>query len=231
MDKKQGQLIVIDGIDGSGKTTQIELLTKYLSGKNIPFEIINFPRYGDNEYGKLIRRYLAGEFGQSVNPYLVAAIFAGDRLLAKPLIESWLAEGKVVLANRYVSSSKAHLSAKLPEDQRKKFMEWIDQLEYQTNGMPKPDLNILLDVDPAVGQKNALSKNTSDIHEKDLAHEEKAAKIYFELSRSEENWVVVNCMQNDKMSPKEEIHREILKVLSKARALRAQVARYRALKI
>ena len=148
--KNIGKLIVIDGIDGSGKTTQIELLGKYLSEKNIPYEVINFPRYGENIYADLITRYLEGEFGSinEINPYLMALTFAGDRLLAKPLIEGWLAAGKVVIANRYVSASKAHLGANLPEDQRENFMEWVDKLEYETNSTPKPDLNILLNVDP-----------------------------------------------------------------------------------
>ncbi len=214
----KGKLIVIDGIDGSGKTTQIELLRQYLAsqGPTLQVEVINFPRYEDNEYGKLIRRYLEGEFGsiKDVNPYLVALAFAGDRVLAKPLIENWLNERKIVIANRYVSSSKAHLGANLPEYERENFMEWIDQLEFQTNGMPKPNLSILLNIDPAVGQKNALIKNSPDIHEKDLTHGEKAAKIYLELSKSEENWVVVNCMIDDKMRPKEDIQKDITSILN-----------------
>ncbi len=215
MDKKQGRLIVIDGIDGSGKTTQIELLKQYLASQGLALqvEVINFPRYEDNEYGKLIKRYLEGEFGD-VSPYLISLAFAGDRFLARPLIEEWLREGKIVIANRYVSSSKAHLSTNLPEEKRKEFMEWIDRLEYQINGMPKPDLNILLNVDPKIGQKNALSKNLPDIHEKSIQHEEKAAKIYLDLSRTEGNWVVVNCMIGDKMRPKEDIQKDITVILN-----------------
>ena len=213
--KNIGKLIVIDGIDGSGKTTQIELLGKYLSEKNIPYEVINFPRYGENIYADLITRYLEGEFGSinEVNPYLMALVFAGDRLLAKPLIEGWLAAGKVVIANRYVSASKAHLGANLPEDQRENFMEWVDKLEYETNSMPKPDLNILLNVDPKIGQKNAQGNNQPDIHEQDLSHLSKAAKIYLELPQVEENWQVVECMEDGKMKPKEEINKLLVEIL------------------
>ena len=214
MSLRMVKLIVIDGIDGSGKTTQIELLTQYLASQGQALQTISFPRYEDNIYGKLIKIYLEGEFGNinNVNPYLMALAFAGDRLLAKPLIESWLREGKVVIANRYVSSSKAHLGANLPENQKEKFMEWIDKLEYQTNGLPKPDLTILLKVDPKSGQENVKEKHQPDMHEKDLSHEEKATKIYLELSKMEENWVVVNCMIGDKMRPKEDIQGDITSI-------------------
>ncbi len=214
-----GKLIVIDGIDGSGKTTQIELLKKYFAsqGRILEVKVISFPRYEDNLYGKLIRRYLEGEFGTTtqVNPYLVALAYAGDRVLAKPQVEAWLNKGKVVIANRYVSSSKAHLGAHLPGEhyQREEFMSWIDQLEYQTNGLPKPDLTILLNVDPKIGQKNVAGKH-KDIHEQDIQHLSEAAKIYLELSQAEENWQVVNCMEGDKMQTKEKIHQKITAILN-----------------
>ncbi len=210
----KGKLIVIDGIDGSGKTTQVSLLSQYLAGKNITHEVISFPRYEDNLYGDLIRRYLGGEFGVDVNPYLISLAFAGDRALAKPEIENWLNEGSVVIANRYVSASKAHLGANLAENERENFMEWIYQLEYQTNGIPKPDLNIFLNIDPKIGQQNVKVKHNPDMHEKNIEHEEMANKIYLELTQAEENWVVVNCMIGDKMRPKEDIHKEIIVILN-----------------
>lgn len=211
-----GKLIVIDGIDGSGKTTQIELLGKYLLEKNIPFEIINFPRYGENLYADLVTRYLEGEFGSNseVNPYLIALAYGGDRVLARPLIENWLNSGKLVIANRYVSASKAHLGANLPEGKRENFIKWIDELEYQTNGIPKPDLNILLKIDPKTGQENALRDHMVDMHEESIEHEEKAAKIYLELSQSEENWKIVDCMAEGKMKSKKDIYQEITHILS-----------------
>jgi len=210
----KGLLIVIDGIDGSGKTTQVKLLTQTLASKGTPCEVISFPRYEDNLYGKLIRRYLEGEFGSinEVNPYLMALAFAGDRTLAKPLIENWLQEGKLVIANRYVSASKAHLTANLPEDKREEFMRWIDELEYETNGLPKEDLTILLNVDPKTGQENVKGEH-KDIHEQDLKHLEQAAKIYLELSKSEQNWKVAECAKDGKMVDKENISKLLLEIL------------------
>lgn len=212
---KKGKLFVFEGIDGSGKTTQVELLKKFLHSKRLSCETISFPRYGENKEANLVADYLRGNLGNlfGVDPFLLAKAYAGDRLLAKPLIEGWLKEGKMVIVNRYVSSSKAHLGANLDEEKRAGFMRWVDELEYQTNGIPKPDLTILLDVDPLVGQKNASKDHKVDIHEKDIEHESQASKIYLELSQAEENWVILDCMENGQMKPKEEIHKELLQVL------------------
>ena len=213
----KGNLVVIDGVDGSGKTTQVNLLSKYLAEKNIPYEVISFPQYGKNEYSKKIKDYLEGHLGKlaEVDPYFIAKEYASDRLTAKDLIKSWLMMGKLVIANRYVSASKAHLGANLPDEKKEEFMEWIDRLEYQTNGMPKPDLTILLKVDPKIGQENALKDHLTDIHEKSLEHEEKAAKIYFKLSQAEENWFVVDCMKDGGMKSPEDIQNEILRIVNK----------------
>lgn len=214
MDKKQGRLIVIEGIDGSGKTTQIDLLVKYLSDRNIPFETISFPQYGKNEYADKVYDYLSGKFGE-VDPYSIAKVYAADRKTVKDLINNWLNAGKLVIVNRYVSSSKAHLGANLKDVERENFMEWIDRLEYQTNGMPKLDLNILLKVDPKIGQQNSQVDHRVDIHEQSIKHEEKATQIYFELSQAEEDWVVVDCMDDGKMKPPEKIQQDLLSILSK----------------
>lgn len=213
----KGLLIVIEGIDGSGKATQIKLLAKGMKERKIPYEVISFPRYEDNIYGKLVRRYLAGEFGsiQEVNSYLMALSFAGDRFLAKPLIEKWLNEGKLVLANRFVSSSKAHLGAILPEEKREQFLEWINELEYRTNKLPKEDLTILLVIDPKVGQKNISGEHQLDLHEKNLRHLEEANKIYLELAKKANNWYVVDCMQAGSIKTREEIHQEIMCIVQK----------------
>jgi dTMP kinase len=209
-----GKLIVIEGIDGSGKTTQTNLLSEYLKVKNIPHEIINFPRYEDNLYGKLIRRYLEGEFGgiDKVDPHLMSLAYAGDRALAKPLIENWLNEGKLVIANRYNPSNKAHMSAHLPQDQREEFMSWLDQLEFETNKIPKGDLNLFLDVTPKVAQSNVRGEHT-DIHEQNLAHLEAAYQIYVELSKSEDNWKVVECMEGESLKVIDVIHQKIVEIL------------------
>lgn len=213
----KGKLIVIDGIDGAGKSTQIELLRQYLAsqGQALQVDVISFPRYGQNVYADLVKRYLEGEFGsiKDVNPYLISLAYAGDRLLAKPLIERWLSEGKVVIANRYVSANKAHQGANLPYNNRHEFFKWLEKLEYKNNGLPKEDLTILLNVNSAIGQQNVQTKHVPDLHENDLNHLNKASQIYLKLSKKEKKWAVVNCMSNGKMRSIEEIHRSILKIL------------------
>lgn len=211
---KKGLLIVFEGIDGSGKTTQVGLLADYLKSKGVLFEVISFPRYENNLYGKLIRRYLEGEFGsiQQVNPNLAALAYAGDRDLAKDLITGWLSEDKVVIANRYVSSSKAHLGANLSEENRREFIEWIEQLEYQTNKIPKENLTILLKVEPKIGQNNSLDE-LKDVHEQNLAHLETAGKIYLDLAKEEPNWYILDCMIGNQMKSRTKIHKELLQIL------------------
>lgn len=212
----KGFLIVLEGIDGSGKTTQINLLKQYLAsqGWSLRTEVISFPMY-ESFYGQLIKRYLEGEFGSvnNVNSYLIAGTFASDRLLAKPQIEKWLSEGKIVLVNRYVSASKAHLGANLPDFQQEEFIKWVDEMEYKINKMPKEGLSILLKIDPKQGQENALKNHLKDIHEESVDHLTRAAKIYLQLSQTEGNWVIVDCMENGQMRTKESIAQEILRVV------------------
>lgn len=211
---KKGKLIVFDGIDGSGKTTQIGLLKKYLDVQRVSWKAISFPQYGQNKFAIEIKKYLEGDYGpvNNVDPYEIAKLYASDRLLAKARIEKWLKEEKLVLVNRYVSANKAHMGANLDEDEREKFFAWIDHLEYELNGLPKADLTILLSVDPKVGQKN-VQGGKHDIHEENLKHLEKASQIYLRLAKENANWYVVDCMKNGQMRDKEEIHQQIRKIL------------------
>lgn len=223
----KGLLIVFEGIDGSGKTTQIKLLAKELKLKKIPFEVISFPQYGKNKFAKEIFDYLSGKLGKlnEIDPYIIAKLYAEDRKTVRDKIRNWLQSGKLVIANRYISSSKAHLGANVLEEKREDFIKWIDNLEYGENGMPKEDLTILLQVNPKIGQKNSQAKNHPDIHEDNLSHLEQTSKIFLKLSQKEKNWTVVNCMENNKinrgtillrkMKSPEEIHEEITSYLKK----------------
>lgn len=219
--KKQGRLVVIEGTDGSGKATQIKLLEDALKKKKVPTEVIDFPRYEDNMYGQMVGKYLRGEFGSvyDLDPHLITLMYAGDRFLAKPILENWLAEGKVILANRYISSNKAN-SGMIASSHRD-FYKWNDELEYETNGMPKEDIVIVLYVPPKVGMKNVdgkghrnyLGRHGKDMHEADLKYQQGTAKAYLELAKLYPHWVVVECTKKGVMRSKEEIHQEILEIL------------------
>lgn len=222
---KKGFLLVIDGTDGSGKATQIEMLTKAMQKIKVSFKTIDFPRYGDNIYGRLVGRYLKGEFGglDQVSSYLASLAYAGDRMLAKPLMEKWLRQNKLVISNRYVPSNKAHQSAKLPKKEQSSFMKWLDELEYQTNGIPREDLVIFLYVPPVIGQKlvdqkasrGYLGKKGKDIHESNLQYQIDSSKLYLQQAKKEKHWVVIKCTKMDQMRSREEIHAEIMQVLAK----------------
>lgn len=206
---KKGKLIVFEGIDGSGKATQVKLLSKKL---RILHEVICFPRYGNNSHADQIKKYLKGELGkkEKISPYEISLEYAGDRALAKSQIAKWLKDGKLVIADRYVSSSKAHLGAQLPESERQKFINWLDDLEYETNNIPREDLVIFLLVPAQISQKNISGKK--DILEKDLKHQKITGQIYLQLAKNPK-WVTINCINDGKIRSKEEIHQEVVKVL------------------
>src|SRR5579863_6138881 len=141
----RGKLIALEGIDGSGKRTQLDLLARELDARGLATFRISFPRY-ESFYGKLVGRYLNGEFGplEAVDPHLSALLYAGDRLEAKPEIEAALLSGKYVLADRYIASNLAHQSARVSLDHREEFVKWLKRLEYALYSLPAEDLVIYL---------------------------------------------------------------------------------------
>ena len=145
----KGKFIVIEGLDGAGKSTQVDLLKQYFEKKDIPFQFVHFPKMNAGVYGTLVAEFLRGEFGslENVHPKLVALLFANDRLEHIHTINQWLADGFVVLADRYVNSNIAFQCAKLTDEQEKqKLRDWILDFEFKTNLLPQPDYNLFLDV-------------------------------------------------------------------------------------
>jgi len=197
---QRGKLIALEGIDGSGKRTQLELLAHALDGRGLATARISFPRY-ESFFGKLVGKFLNGDFGSvnQVDPRLSALLYAGDRFEAKGELESALASGKIVLADRYIGSNLAHQSERVPPDRRDEFAAWLKRLEYGLYGLPVEDLVIYLRV-PAVeahrmvGLKSARAYTTlqRDILEADISHLEQTALIYDRLA-TEPNWVRIDC--------------------------------------
>jgi dTMP kinase len=204
------KLFVIEGLDGAGKSTQIKLLKDFLLSTGLNCEYLHFPRTEVPFFGELIARFLRGEFGtlNEVNPYLVAMLYAGDRKDASDLISQWLHEGKIVILDRYTYSNIAYQCAKLIDlNKRNELMNWILKLEFEHFAIPKPDLNIFLDV-PFSFTKNKLTnsragsdriylKGDNDIHESSLSFQEKVREMYIHISEVDQRLLVVNCSNSN----------------------------------
>lgn len=217
---KKGKLVVIEGSDGSGKTTQAQLLIAHLKKNKIPNAYISFPRYETSLWGKMVARYLGGDFGKvgDVDPYLASVLYAGDRICAAPQIRKWLAEGKVVICNRYVGSNAGHMAAKLKSQSEKlKYVKWLESLEYGENKIPKEDINILLQVDPKVSRK-LMKGRKLDIHEDDLKYQETVYKVFDWVARNK-NWARIDCTRGGEILGQQDIHGKVLAVLKKRRLI------------
>jgi len=218
----QGKFIVFEGSDGSGKTTQVELLRAFLEKKNYPHIAFDFPRYQETFHAKTIQKYLSGEYGDPTkqNPYLVSLAYALDRLTVREEIYYALNDGKIVLANRYVPSNKAHQGAKLAASKRVEFFNWLDELEYKVNKMPREDLVILLYLPADVAMKLAKQRQRepvrgkADLHEENVGYQAGVEKTYLQLAKAH-HWVKIDCVREGNLRLPEDIHKEIVATLKK----------------
>ena len=211
----RGKLLALEGIDGAGKHTQVEMLSRALEGRGVDYCLLSFPRY-QSFFGRAVARYLTGEFGRlgDVDPHFSALLYAGDRLDAKGELESALASGRVVLADRYIASNLAHQGARIEPARREEFLDWVRELEYGIYGLPREDLVIYLriPVDEAARRMATRAKKLSqDIQESDLRHLEQAAEVYDSLAASD-GWAVIEGFDraNGEPRPADWIHQEIL---------------------
>jgi len=211
-----GKLIVIEGTDGSGKSTQFKRLTQRLEEENTAFRRLVFPQYSEPS-SALIRMYLGGEFGtkpSDVNGYAASSFYAVDRYASyKKVWGSWYEDGGLVLSARYTTSNAVHQASKEPEENREAFLGWLYDFEYDKLGLPKPDLVIYLDVptdftEKMMRSREAATNTHADIHEQDMQYlatcrrTGKAAADYY-------GWKVIQCVQDGEMRSIEDIHEEI----------------------
>lgn len=222
-------LVVIEGLDGAGKSTQVRLMKEYLESVSPRLEYIHFPRYDAPVYGGLIGKFLRGGFGQldKVHPQLVALLFAEDRHGAAPQMKRVLAEGGTVLLDRYVYSNIAYQCAKMPdEESAEDLREWILNTEYGQFDLPRPDLNIFLDV-PIGFVEESLSRQrggndrgylhgAQDIHEADIEFQKRVRAMYMRQASLDPAFVTVDCSGPDgKMLPPDEIFAKLRSVYEK----------------
>lgn len=215
--KRKGKLIVIDGGDGSGKTTQAELLVEYLKSQKIPVKYVDFPQYYKSFHGKTVSKFLQGEFGKidEVSPYLASLAYALDRASVKREMDEFLATGGYIVANRYATSNMAHQAAKCKsEKERTEYLKWIYELEYKVHKIPKEDIVIYLHVPyqhaTELMKKRAVQRGIEqDIAEKSLDHQKKSEEMYLLLAKKYKHWKTIECMQNGVMSDRKTIQKMI----------------------
>ncbi|MEN8156543.1 MAG: dTMP kinase [Bacteroidota bacterium] len=219
--------IVIEGLDGSGKSTQLKLLREHLEKEEVPYKYLHFPRLGEGVYGELVARFLRGEMGANdqVDPYLVALIFAGDRADAASMIRQWMEEGFLVIVDRYVYSNIAFQCAKLMDrDERERLRRWILDLEFNHNDLPVPGINLFLNVPfgftrqqlkkPREGADRAYLMGERDIHEENLDFQEQVRQEYLSLRQFVDDLTLIDCTDGTGgMRPPEEISQLIVQQL------------------
>ncbi len=221
---KKGRFIVIEGGDGSGKGTQTDLLIAYLKENDIPYAHLDFPNY-DSFFGKLTAKFLRGELGklEEVSPYFASLPFALDRNSAKEQIQTYLNEGKLLVANRYVSSNMAHQGSKIKDEtERTAFISWLEELEYSVHGIPKPDITIFLympwekakELTTKKNERSYLQGGAQDIQEADDNHRIDTEHMYTSLATNS-SWRTINCVEHGTIVSKEQIHESIITLLKK----------------
>ena len=214
-----GKLIVIEGTDGSGKSTQFRLLTSRLEADGHTFQKLVFPQYAEPS-SALIRMYLGGEFGSKpsdVNAYAASAFYAVDRYASyKKVWGDWYENGGLIVSDRYTTSNAVHQTSKEPQEKQAEFLKWLYEFEYDRLGLPRPDLTIYLEVptdftEQMMRKREADTNTSADIHEQDMEYlatcrrTGKAAAEYY-------GWTVIQCVQDGAMRSIEDIHDEIYRL-------------------
>lgn len=220
----KGKLIVIDGVDGSGKGTQTQLLLTRMQTLGHKVHLFDFPQYGKKSAGA-VEEYLNGHYGTAdeVGAYRASILFAVDRYDASHLMKKLLDEGTHIICNRYVTANIGHQGAKIfNDDERNKFIDWLIDLEFNLFAIPKPDINIILHVPPQtaqklVDQKQARSYTTlkRDIHEADINHLINAERSYLALHHKDpQTYRLIECEVNEKLKSIEEVSQELWEIIN-----------------
>ena len=211
-----GKLIVLEGTDGSGKSTQFRLMTERLNREARQFRKLVFPRYQE-ESSALIRMYLGGAFGTNpsdVNAYAASAFYAVDRFASyKQDWGQWYEEGGLIISDRYTTSNAVHQSSKEPEETRESFLKWLYEFEYEKLGLPKPDLTIYLDMptdftETLMRSREASTGTHADIHEKDMAYLAECRRAGRAVADFY-GWTVIECVREGTLRSIEDIHQDI----------------------
>ncbi|MBI4054371.1 MAG: thymidylate kinase [Candidatus Doudnabacteria bacterium] len=210
----RGKLIVIDGSDGSGKATQIAVLSRRLRQSGYKVEVEDFPRYGKKSAGP-VEEYLNGLYGSAkkLGPYIPSIFYAVDRFAASERIKASLHKGSVVLANRYVSANMGHQGGKIQSPKkRNEYFRWVYDLEYRLFKLPKPDLTLILHLPAFAAQKlidrkghrEYVGGQKRDLHEKDISHLKAAGRTYLEIGKKF-HYPIINCYEHGRILSRKEV--------------------------
>lgn len=211
-----GRLIVLEGIDGSGKSTQFKLLCGKLKSEGVQYKRLTFPRY-DEPSSMLIRMYLAGDFGTDpgdVNPYAASSFFAVDRYAS--FVQDWREHyggGGLILTDRYTTSNAIHQGAKMSSLEREKYFKWLYDYEFNLIGLPAPDLTLYMNIDAALAaerlkERQEQTATSADIHEKDGAYLSSCAQSGLEAAKFL-NWHIIDCAKDGIGRSAEDIQSEV----------------------
>jgi len=219
---KKGKLIVIDGTDGSGKATQVELLRKRLVKEGKTVKVVDFPEYGKNFFGEFIGHCLTEQRYnfKNLHPKIASIFYAADRWESKDEIEGWLKKGHVVIANRYVSANQIHQGGKIKNAaKRRDFLKWLDTMEYKVFGIPHPDIVLYLSL-PIPTVKKLIKKRDAeltrgykgvkkDVHESDMKFMENSRTSALKLVKELNNFAKIDCAPEGELLSREMIHEKI----------------------
>jgi dTMP kinase len=218
--KQKGKLIVIDGTDGSGKATQVDLLINRLKNDGREVRMVDFPEYYKNFFGAFIGHCLAEQYYNfvHVHPKIASVLYAADRFESKEKIELWLKKGYVVIANRYVSANQIHQGGKTTNaKKRNDFLKWLDEMEYEVFGIPRPDLTLylslpikivleLLENRSSSKMQREYLKRGKDVAESDVQHLINSRKSALKLEKEIPNFIKIECAEKGKIMTRESIH-------------------------
>lgn len=225
---KKGKLIVIDGTDGSGKATQIELLKSRLTKEGYVVKLLDFPEYYNNFFGKFIGHCLSEQYYNWINvhPKIASIAYAADRWESSAKIKEWLDRGYIVLANRYASANQIHQGGKIANaKKRQAFIEWLDEMEFGVFKIPRPDTIIFLNVPikiilQLIEKRNKTTKRAyvakkKDIVEGDIPYLTNSTKTALWLAKTQKNWTKIECVKKGELERPEVIHEEIYEKIKK----------------
>ena len=227
--KYKGKLIVIDGTDGSGKATQVDLLTKRLKKEGCTVKVVDFPEYYKNFFGAFIGHCLSEQYYNFINvhPKIASVLYAADRWQSKKEMEDWLKKGYIVIANRYASANQIHQGGKISDtNKRNNFIKWLNQMEYEEFGIPQPDITIylslpieivmnLLEKRESSQMKRKYLKKNKDVHEADRKFMENSIKSALWLAKTQSGWAKINGSEKGEILSREAIHEMVYEKVKK----------------